>query len=349
MYFFNFNQEKKIGFKKLTSNDLGQKCSGNQTHIGLYKGVFTFLQDSDVVKSAMLIYDNYCDILDCSFDRIQNQDGTFRSPKIKVGTSSNDSVVSKIRAFANNDPNADWYLLWTGLESEELIFLLVKDKSDDFKAIKNILPKVNMVYSFKDDCYSSILEVLKRKVNGVSVGVQKEIETVSQIGDRKNRFKRIDVERAEKIFRSIGEKGEKLVAEYLAKQKSAKLISSFEWLNQSKESGFPFDFTIDNKKFVDVKATTFNFEQYVYLSNQEVEFANSHNDYYEVFRIYDMKEDSSKMKICSNCIPYLSDIDKNILQFVGNLKGKNAMVQTLKLGILPSNCFVDIQPSIQLK
>lgn len=41
MHFFNFNQENRIGFKKLTSSDLG-RSSGNQTHIGLYDGVLSF-------------------------------------------------------------------------------------------------------------------------------------------------------------------------------------------------------------------------------------------------------------------------------------------------------------------
>ena len=64
-FFFFFNDEKRIGYKKLSLADLGISHSSNQTHIGLYEGVLEFLDDTDVVKSAMLIYDDYCDILDC--------------------------------------------------------------------------------------------------------------------------------------------------------------------------------------------------------------------------------------------------------------------------------------------
>ena len=58
-FFFFFNDEKRIGFKKLSRADLGISDSSNQTHIGLYEGVLEFLDDTDVVKSAMLIYDDY--------------------------------------------------------------------------------------------------------------------------------------------------------------------------------------------------------------------------------------------------------------------------------------------------
>ena len=112
--FFKFNKEKRLGFKKLTEADLGLSTS-HQTHIGLYEGVFTFLQNSDVVKSGILIYNDYCEVLDCSFDRIQNPDGSFRSPKIKIGSDSNNSIVAKIREFAKVSPKSKWYLIWSGL------------------------------------------------------------------------------------------------------------------------------------------------------------------------------------------------------------------------------------------
>lgn len=48
----------------------------------------------DVVSTAMLICDGYCDIIKCYFDRIENPDGTFRSPKIRIG-GSEESVVKE--------------------------------------------------------------------------------------------------------------------------------------------------------------------------------------------------------------------------------------------------------------
>lgn len=343
-FFFNFNDEKRLGYKKLSKSDLGLGGS-HQTHIGLYEDVFTFLGDTDVVKSAMLVCGKYCEILDCSFDRIENPDGTFRSPKIKVGKDSKNSVVTKIREFAAKSPNSDWYLLWSGLESEELTFWLIKGDSTDYDKVSKILPKVNHVYSEADECYSKALEIFTHKVNEVSTRVKKEIEAASQIGDPKNRYKRSDVERAEKLFKEIGKKGESLVAEYLSKQKSEGKISSFIWENQSKESGLPYDFIINDNSYVDVKSTSFDFEQYLYYSNQEVDFANKQNDKYCVYRVYDMSENEAFMKVCSQCNPYLSTIDEHIAKFVNEVEKQKAMLQTLKLGILPNNCFSEISQS----
>lgn len=96
MFFFFFDIEKRIGLKKLSSADLGTKGTSNQTHIGLYKDVFQFLGDN-VVTTAMLVYGDYCQMLDCYFDRIENPDGSHRSPKIRMGKKKEDSVASKIR------------------------------------------------------------------------------------------------------------------------------------------------------------------------------------------------------------------------------------------------------------
>ena len=95
-FFFFFNNEKRIGFKKLSAADLGLSNTSHQSHIGLYEGVLNFLENTDVVKSAMLIYGDYCDILDCSFGRIENPNGSYRSPKIRIGNDSDNSIVSKM-------------------------------------------------------------------------------------------------------------------------------------------------------------------------------------------------------------------------------------------------------------
>lgn len=82
--FFEPHKEHKIGYKKLSPADLGLGNS-HQTHIGLYEGILDFLPNSDVDKMALLIYKDNCILAECFFDRIENPDGTFRSPKIKMG------------------------------------------------------------------------------------------------------------------------------------------------------------------------------------------------------------------------------------------------------------------------
>lgn len=349
-FFFFFNQEQKLGFKRLTDADLGLGSS-HQTHIGLMADVFTFLQDTDVVKSAMLIYGDYCDILDCSFDRIKSLDGTYRSAKIRTGADSNNSIVSKIREFAKQDPYAEWYLVWGGLDSEELVFWLLKKGSEDFKLASRFFPKPKHVYGPDDKGYAEVLNILTRKVNGVSINIQKELETASQIGDVKKKYKRTDVERANIQFKKIGTKGEELIALYLDKQKAARKIRSFIWENQSKESGLPYDFIInDGELYVDVKSTQYDFDQSIYFSDQEIEFASQNNEHYNVYRVYQLLEDknAAMMKICNRCNPYLLNIDQSIKEFSGKIKEQEALLQTLKLGVLPTKCFTNILSPVKL-
>ena len=95
--FFELHEEKKIGYKELSDADLGRAERSNQTHIGLFDDVLTFLPNSSTVKDAMVIYNNKAEILPLHFDRIQNSDGSYRSPKIRAGARNGESVLSFIR------------------------------------------------------------------------------------------------------------------------------------------------------------------------------------------------------------------------------------------------------------
>lgn len=339
-FFFFFNDEKRIGFKKLTLPDLGLSETSHQSHIGLYEGVLEFLDDSDVVKSAMLVYESYCNVLDCSFDRIKNPDGSYRSPKIRIGQDSNNSVVSKIREFAKSSPNEDWYLAWIGLESKELVFWLIKSNTKDYAIARKFFQQDNIVLREDSPTYSEAKDYLLNRINFVSVNVQKDIEIRSLIGDVKNRYKRKDLENAERQYKQIGLDGESLVAQFLEKEKAAKRIKSFVWENKSSESGLPFDFIIDNTLFIDVKSTKFDFEQFLFYSNQEIDFAASQDkSRYAVYRVYDMRIEQKKLIICNNCQTYMKSVQQPIVQFKDAIKAQQALMQSIKMGIKPSICF----------
>lgn len=96
---FKINRENTLGYKELTNADLGRSTTSHQTHIALFQGVLTFLDNHKEIDDSFLIYNNECQILPTYFDRIENPDGSFRSPKIKTGSSKN-SVVFKIRKIA---------------------------------------------------------------------------------------------------------------------------------------------------------------------------------------------------------------------------------------------------------
>lgn len=348
-FFFFFNDEKRIGFKKLTLPDLGLSETSHQSHIGLYEGVLDFLDDSDVVKSAMLVYESYCDVLDCFFDRIKNPDGSYRSPKIRIGQDPNNSVVSKIREFASSSPCEDWYLAWTGLESKELVFWLIKSNTNDYAIARGFFQQDNIVLHEDSPTYSEARNYLLKRINLVSINVQKDIEVKSLTGDVKNKYRRKDLENAERQYKQIGMEGESLVAQYLEKEKAAKRIDSFVWKNKSSESGLPFDFIINNTLFVDVKSTKFDFEQYLFFSNYEIDFAASKgSDSYAVFRVYDMNLEDRKLIICSDCHDYMNSLQTPMAVFKNSITAQHALLQTIKVGIKPSTCFCKFNNPINL-
>lgn len=347
--FFIINDEDKIGYKHLTKTDLGLKDSNNVTHIGLLGNVLTFLKDKNEVRSAMLIYNDYCDILSCSFDRIERNYGKYNSPKIKKGGRGVNNIVGKIREFAQEKPDNNWLLVWLGLDSEELVFWLIGDDSPESKHVHGLLPKSRGVLSSKTPNYSQIVDYITNKINVVSLSLQKDLETVSQIGGGEKPYKTKDIETANRRFKQIGYKGEELINDYLEKEKNSGSITSFTWENKSYESGKPFDFVIDKKKYIDVKATPFSFDYYMYFSNQEIEFiTNTAKLSYAVFRVYDINTEVKKLKICEKCLSYMKEINNSIDSFNENIKTKQARIDTIRFGIIPSFCFSDISTQIIL-
>lgn len=354
MIFFELNNERRIGFKKLSEADLGLNNTSHQTHIGLYERVLTFLDNSDVVSSAMLIHDNYCDIINCNFDRIENPDGTFRSPKIKMGTNKKDSVVVKIREFAKEKPNSNWYLIWFGLDSNELVFWLICDDSKDYKIVDNIFLKGPSVIDQDNESYKVIEDLLRNKINNVSYELQKDLEITSQTGNRKREYRPRDIEKAENMFKATGILGEQMIATYLDKLKHAGEISSYRWMNANGESGAPFDFIINEslslENYIDVKSTRFDFNQQVIFSNQEVDFvANREAEgKYSVYRVYDIQKAETKLRICNQCLSYMRALNNDIITFKNTIVEKNAILYGAKLAIDPNTCFGRISENIIL-
>lgn len=353
MFFFFFDIEKRIGLKKLSDADLGISGTSKQTHIGLYNEVLKFLGDS-IVTTAMFIHNSYCQILDCYFDRIENPDGSFRSPKIRMGANDSDSVVSKIREFASEKPHEDWYLLWSSLENKDLIFWLIDKESKDFKVIQSLVESKARIISDKDSVYASLKEIMVKKINSSSRDLQKEIEIISQIGGISKKFNPFDIEKARKQFAVVGKKGEELINEYLDKARITKKIKSFEWLNKSKESGLPYDFMInlieDKKQYIDVKSTRFDFGQNIVFSNQEVEFIHNINDdsQYSVYRVFDMTETNGTLKICRNCLSYMTTLNQNIDVFKNKIMENKTSLLRMGLAVSPLDCFSTINDSIKL-
>lgn len=348
-FFFTFNKENCIGFKKLSEPDMGFKSSSHGTHIGLYGEVLSFLSDRDVVKSAIFIYKDRCEALEFYFDRIKRADGTYNSPKIRKGDNHNKSVVVRIREIITQDGGEDWYLAWSGLESEDVVFWLIKGNSEDFQIARIFFPRDKMVLKEGHNTYNAARDFLLMRINSISTEIQKDIEVKRQIGDLTQTYKPKDIEKAERLYKQIGREGEELINQYLDREMFAGHINSYKWMNKSLEQGLPYDFIIDKKQFVDVKATRFNFEQLLFYSNREIEFAASKRDNaYSVYRVYDMKSEERKLRICTNCSAYMQSVQTPISVFQNELEARLAILQHIKLGIKPNICFVNVNNEIVL-
>lgn len=349
--FFQIHPEKKIGFKKLSSADLGQSDKSHQTHIGLSENVLTFLPDTHVEKAAILIYNEYCDILSCEYGKINRKNGSVNAPNVKSGSRSKNTIVRKIREFANQKPMVDWYLVWFGTDSNELVFWLISSDSEDFMFVNSNLSDFR-VYDENTETFPQIIDFLEKKINGVSQEIMKDLEVASQVGDFKRKFKELDLERAAKRCKEIGRNGEELIAEYLEKERMAGRIFNYKWENQSREVGKPFDFVIDfslsTERFVDVKSTSFGLYQDVVFSESEISFVDELNndDKYYAFRVFDINEEEKKLAICNKCLWYLHRINTKVLSFHNDLAKIKAYSKSLSIAVKPEVCFKSISSSI---
>lgn len=341
--------EKKIGFKKLTDADLGLNTTGNQTHIGLYarSGMLSFLDDEDITAS-IFIYGDKCEVLPCLFDRIMNPNGTFRSPKIRMGEADEPSITRRIREIAKVNPNKEYYLLWFALDNNDLLFWLFDKSSADYQKIHTFFKKENKVYDVSQIKFSELLVYINQKVNKVSINIQEEMEIAVQKEIAYGCLKNKDIEKVNQYLNKIGRLGEELIDEYFSRNNV-----THEWVNKNRESGNPFDFILQTdgrEQYVDVKATPNTFDLPIFFSGSELRFiSNTDEDLYSVYRVFNMKDDFKKFRICNGCLNYVSSLTASINDFSNQISNKSAKLQDLKICFSPTeNVFKSISLEIGL-
>lgn len=348
---FKLHSEKIIGFKPLTDADLGRSLSSHQTHIGLFDDVLTFLpNESNIESLAMFIYESNTEILDLNFNRIQNPNNTFRSPKIKTGGRDSVSVLSTIRNIArNSNSSLIWYLFWFGLESEQVVFWLFNNDSQAYQDIIKIGLNLQEYtrggrLTVDDLRFNKVLSYIENTIDFSTQNILKELEIETQIPGKlitEKKIRKYDIQRAQSLFSAIGKMGEEFVAEYFNKLKFDNKIKNYTWVNLSSESGYPYDFwyqdNFDNVIYLDVKTTKFNFEQKVIYSDKEINYALSKpKNYYNIYRIYNLTDNDAKLRICENCVSYFDLINKNILDFQCTLGDIDTNVQSINIAFKPT-------------
>lgn len=339
--FFKAHPEGRIGYKRLSDADLGRSPLSHQTHIGLYDDILTFLPNQNYERPAKFIYNQVVENIDFNFDRIENPNGTFRSPKIKSGGRYSVTVVTVIREQARRNPtNLSWFLVWFGLESGEVVFYLFNDHSNDYQQVSQIidLSSSGRVENNRPE-FARLITYLENLVNKTSEKIIEELEVESQLGTSK-KFKPFDLEKANQIFKATGRKGEELVNKYLESLKAQGRIFNFTWHNKSLEQGLPYDFTVqennDQVIHLDVKSTSYKFEQPMIFSGQEIDFITTTPNY-SIYRVYNLADEANAhLRICNNGKPFAAALIPHITGFRNNLQTLSVGLPSVKFAVAPT-------------
>lgn len=356
---FDFHNEGKISIKKLSQADLHRNNTSHQTHIGLSDHSLTYIQDSKKEYSAMLIYDNYCDILKCEVGRIRRKNGTFNSPNVKSVGRTVESVVKSIREFAKKDSSMEFYLLWFGLDIGTPVFWLIREKSEDYYAINNICDIASLKhrdvrnYDNSKKNYELILDYVKNRLERVSTDLQRQLIIAAEMDDG-TKFKDSAIKKAKNYIQEIGHRGEEFINEYLDQQKHIHIVSDFEWKNKNREQSLPYDFWVKfqsgKEQWIDVKSTEKEFEQPVIVSNNEINFITSKTNFeYAIYRVYSMEEANALLKICSGCLKYVRKMQRDINYMTESMSDYKAKLINYKIAFNPGeHCFTDISSAYSL-
>lgn len=358
---YEINRDVIIGIKKMTPADLGSNTS-HQTHIGLFAETLSNLPYIRANYFSKLYYDNqvFDGVLFLKF--INNN----RSPAINLGTAREQaeledntvSIGAKIRDIANGNRNLSWFLIWFVLDNEEIITIVFSELSSEFIQITNLgfdLANIRQ-HGFQIDTNDNpiLSNYLTNYINNQSLSYLEDLEIIVQTDDLplkliKPRY--FDIERARKVYSETGKKGEELIAAYLDKLKSSGKITNFNWVNQSRESSYPYDFEIiDLAKtsiYTDVKTTSYTFNQEMIFSKSELSYINQSTNYH-VYRVFDLKEKKPSLRICEDVSQLSKNLVDNITTFQNQILQNQANLNSLKLAISPSNNLLSFNNAISL-
>ena len=375
--FFELNLKSKIGFKRLSEAEL-QRTDGHQSHIGLFEDTVEFVTDDHKTLPAKLIYENNSQELLCFFDVITRASGDKEAPKIRAGEEKDlqvngkitNSVVREIWKIASKKSTGQtWFLLWFGLSNGEFVFYLIEKDSREYNELCGLIPSFANKRSGKVDPFSSdskeILKYLEIKTSDSSIEYLKSLEIIAQTEEIPIEFisptivapsviklRRIDIEKARARNSLNGKKGEELINDYLSNLKSKHIIKDFEWENKSKESGFPYDFKITDASsqdvYMDVKTTSYFFEQDMIFSSGEISFINKIANYhvYRVFNLYN--ENGPSLRVCEDVKGLSNNLLKKITTFKEDLETIDTKIKELKLQISPINSLLKFKGEILL-
>ena len=358
--FFELHEERKIGYKLLSTADLGTGRTSHQTHIGLAANVLTFMSDRDAVsEDSIFIYGSSFDYLDAHFDRIEREGGEFNAPKIRTGGRDIISVTSTIRDIArHSSTDLKWFLFWFGLKNEKAVFLLFNQNSEDYRKINelglNLAGITRGAKIVENSLTNAIAAFIENKVNETGLSAIKALEVETQAGliQPNRRTGRYDIDKANANFKQVGRAGEALINEYLKTKIQRREIVHYNWYNADKESGLPYDFTIENHNGhvvnLDVKTTKFDFSQKIIFSSQEIDFITNTSESYNIYRVYYGDGGLPYVRVCDDCRSLATQIASITSEYRKNLLLVHTDLMSAKLALSPNNKLLSFKREMRL-
>lgn len=168
-----------------------------------------------------------------------------------------------------------------------------------------------------------------------------ELESQLQIDPTltSKQYRKFDIERAKKAMSAIGKAGEKIIDSYLSSLVDKKVIASYIWENNEKESGLPYDFsykTLDGKTvYLDVKTTGHRFKQKMIFSSQEVDFIANNTADYCIYRVYCDKNGNFYLRTCSNSKELFEKLKTETIDYIKSTASL-ATIGEIKMAISPT-------------
>jgi hypothetical protein len=134
---------------------------------------------------------------------------------------------------------------------------------------------------------------------------------------------------------------------YLLDEQDKGNIHSFEWVSK-KNAISPYDFWVsyegDSKILIDVKSTPGEFKRKIHISLAELELMSSNNQKYEIYRLFDINEDSKTAKL---------RITKDVRDFAQGIievfKGLPEGVCADGISVEPLKSGLNFQPEIEMQ
>ena len=113
------------------------------------------------------------------------------------------------------------------------------------------------------------------------------------------RLSKIELAQALRRVEELGQIGEEFVNAYLERLRSETKLTSFQWESQDNAVS-PYDFWYEEqgrRSFLDVKATSGDFERNIHVSLPELQVMRDATESYYIYRVYGIGEATAKLRI----------------------------------------------------